>query len=64
MEACFPPLKKKKKKVIATFYLTILTFFSELCDINSQLRVKVQFWGGEKDYVLRNVSLYLTIMTF
>ncbi len=36
---------------------------SELHDTNSQLRVKVQFWGGEDWYILRIASLYLKIMT-
>lgn len=42
MEACFRHriIKKKEKvKIIATFYLKFLTFFSELQDLNLQLRV-------------------------
>ncbi len=41
----FLPLNKKYKKVIATFYLTFQTFFTELWDVNSQLRIiKSKLW--------------------
>ncbi len=67
MQSCFrygssfPPLKKKKK-VIATFYLTIQTFFSELRD-KLVLRI-VSLNHAILTLFLRIASLYIRIMTF
>ncbi len=50
MEAHF---RHKKKKVIANFYLTILTFFTELWDINSHLRcIKSALWDINSQFWL------------
>ncbi len=51
----------KTKKVIATFNLTIQTFFTELWDINSQLREFCDFFVRKK---VRIASLYLTKLNF
>ncbi len=52
----------KKKKVIATFYLTIQTFFSELRD-KLVLRI-VSLNHAILTLFLRIASLYIRIMTF
>ncbi len=69
MKVCFRHWIKKIyiKKVIATFYLTILIFFTEMWDINSQLQVKESYvmivmsfdgWGGTD--MFSELPVYIT----
>ncbi len=61
IESTFPPLNNRLKKVIAAylaiqpFFLIILTFFTELWDINSELHEKTQNCE-EKKAELRDTS--------
>ncbi len=57
----FPPLKKKKNKVIATFYLTILTFF--LATARYKLAI-LTFFLRILTYKLAILRYKLAILTF
>ncbi len=57
MEICW----KLKFSKIATFYLTILTFFSQLHDINSTETISSLFFSSELDFITHEWE-FLTIL--